>query len=161
MRKTLISLLASIAILAAPALAQAATKVTYRATGEQQVITLINQIRTGNGLSPLTYSAPLRSAARAHSTDMLQRSFFDHDSPDATWGARIARYLKAPLTGENIAMGSGSFASPASIVKQWMQSPPHRAIVLSAKFKRVGLGLASGTFQGTAGMVMATADFAA
>ncbi len=161
MRKILISLLAGIAILAAPALGHAATKVTYKATSEQQVITLINQIRTQNGLSPLTHSTPLRSAARAHSADMLQHSFFDHDSPSENWDARVARYLKAPLTGENIAMGSGAFAAPASFVKQWMQSPPHRAIILTAKFKRIGLGLASGTFQGSAGMVMATADFAA
>jgi hypothetical protein len=42
-----------------------------------------------------------------------------------------------------------------------MQSPPHRAIILTAGLHRVGLGLAGGTFQGTSGMVMATADFAA
>ena len=92
---------------------------------------------------------------------MLQRSFFEHNSPNETWDARIARYLKAPLTGENIAMGSGTYAAPASIVKQWMQSPPHRAMILTATFKRIGLGLASGTYQGTTGTVMATADFAA
>ena len=92
---------------------------------------------------------------------MLQRSFFDHNSPTETWDARIARYLKAPLTGENIAWGSGSYAAPAGIVKQWMDSPPHRAIILTAGFHRVGLGLATGTFQGTPGDVMATADFAA
>ena len=42
-----------------------------------------------------------------------------------------------------------------------MHSPPHRAIILTAGLHRVGLGLATGTFDGTAGAVMATADFAA
>jgi uncharacterized protein YkwD len=161
MRKILLSLLASLAILVAPAAGQAAVNVTYKSTNEQQVLTLLNQIRQQNGLSRLAFSAPLRNAARAHSADMLQRSFFDHNSPTETWDARIARYLKAPLTGENIAMGSGSLATPASIVTQWMQSPPHRAIILTADLHRVGLGLAGGSFQGTSGMVMATADFAA
>ena len=160
MRNILISLLASILLLAVPAAAQAATKVTYKATSEQQVITLINQIRAQHNLNPLTTNTQLRNAARAHSTDMLKRSFFEHNSPNETWDARIARYLNAPLTGENIAMGSGTYAAPTSIVKQWMQSPPHRAIILTATFKRIGLGLASGTYQGTTNTVMATADFA-
>ena len=45
MRKILLSLVASFAILVAPAAGQAATKVTYKSTGEQQVLTLLNQIR--------------------------------------------------------------------------------------------------------------------
>ena len=48
-------------------------------------------------------------------------------------------------------MGSGTYAAPTSIVKQWMASPPHRAMILTAGFKRIGLGLASGTYQGTTG----------
>ena len=42
-----------------------------------------------------------------------------------------------------------------------MHSPPHRAIILTPGLHRVGLGLASGTFNGTPGAVLATADFAA
>jgi uncharacterized protein YkwD len=161
MRKILLTLVSSLAILVAPAAGQAATKVTYKSAGEQQVLTLLNQIRQQNGLSTLALSAPLRNAARAHSADMLQRKFFDHDSPTETWDARIARYLNAPLTGENIAWGAGSYGTPAGIVSQWMHSPPHRAIILTPDMHRVGLGLAAGTFNGTPGAVMATADFAA
>ena len=157
----ILSLLAGIAILLVPAAAQAAAKVSYKTTSEQQVISLINQIRAQHNLTPLTANSQLRNAARAHSADMLKRAFFDHNSPNETWDARVARFLKAPLTGENIAMGSGTYAAPTSIVKQWMASPPHRAMILTAAFKRIGLGLASGTYQGTTGTVMATADFAA
>lgn len=161
MRKILLSLIASAALLLVPAIGEAATKITYKSTSEQQVLVLLNQVRQQNGLASLNFSAPLRNAARAHSSDMLARKFFDHDSPTETWDARIGRFLKAPLIGENLAMGSGAYSTPASIVKQWMQSPPHRAIILTAGFHRVGLGLASGTFQGTPGIVMVTADFAA
>jgi uncharacterized protein YkwD len=161
MRNILLSLIASLAILVAPAIGQAATKVTYKSTGEQQVLTLLNQIRQQNGLANLTLSAPLRNAARAHSADMLQRTFFDHDSPTEAWDTRVARYLKSSLIGENIAWGSGAAGSPAAIVNQWMHSQIHRQMILTPGFHRVGLGLATGTFDGTPGAVMATADFAA
>jgi uncharacterized protein YkwD len=125
------------------------------------VLVLLNQIRQQHGLSALSASAPLRSAARAHSADMLERGYFDHDSRGETWEERIARYLKSPLIGENIAMVQGPNGSASGIVGQWMRSGPHRAIILNAGLHRVGLGLALGVFNGTPGAVMATADFAA
>jgi uncharacterized protein YkwD len=161
MRKTLLSLLTSLAILTIPAVSQAASKVTYQAASEQQVLTLLNQIRTQHNLSPLTASTPLQNAARAHSANMLQHSYFDHNGPDGTWDARIARYLKSPLTGETIAWGSGSYGSATGIVSMWMHSPPHRAIILTPGLHRIGLALALGNYDGTPGAVMATADFAA
>ena len=142
MRKILLSSLLSLAILVVPAVGQAATKVSYKAAGEQQVLALLNQIRQQNGLSALTLSIPLRNAARAHSADMLQKNYFQHDGLTETWSARVARYLKSPLTGENIAWGSGSYGSPAGIVSQWMHSTVHRQMILTAGFHRVGLGLA-------------------
>jgi uncharacterized protein YkwD len=162
MRKLLLSLVTTIAIVLLPtAAAQAATTVSYQAAGEQQVLTLLNQIRAQHHLTPLTASSPLRNAARAHSADMLQKSYFDHNSPSETWDARIARYLKSPLTGENIAWGQGAYGTPTGIVSQWMHSPTHRAIILTASLHRVGLGLALGSYDGTPNATMATADFAA
>ena len=161
MRTLLLSLVTTIALILLPAAAQAAQTVSYQASGEQQVLTLLNQIRSQHHLTPLTASTPLRNAARAHSADMLQKSYFDHNSPTEAWDARIARYLKSPLTGENIAWGQGSYGTPAGIVSQWMPSPAHRAIILTGGLHRVGLGLALGSYDGTPGAVMATADFAA
>ena len=151
-----------LAFLVAPISAATARSVTtFQDGSEQQVLVLLNQIRAGHGLSPLSASAPLRSAARAHSADMLRQGSFEHDSPGETWDARIARYLRSPLVGENLALGTGSSGSAAGIVSQWMRSPPHRAIILTAGLHRVGLGLAVGSFDGTPGTVLATADFAA
>jgi uncharacterized protein YkwD len=157
----LLSLLASFAILAAPTVSQAASKITYQATSEQQVLVLLNQIRAQHGLSSLTASTPLRTAARFHSADMLEHSYFEHDGLNESWDARIARYLKSPAVGETIAWATGSSGSAAGIVSMWMHSPPHRAIILTASLHRVGLGLALGSYAGTPGAVMATADFAA
>ena len=52
------------------------------------------------------------------------------------------------MTSENIAWGNGSYGTPEGIVSQWMRSPSHRAVILTAGLHRVGLGLAFGTYQG-------------
>ena len=161
MRKILLSLLVTLSLVVAPAVSQAAATSPKRAAGEDQVVALLNQVREAHGLSDFTVSGALRNAARFHSADMLTKGYFDHSSPTEAWDARIARYLKAPLVGENIAWGQGSYGSPAGIVSQWMHSPPHRAIILTPGLHRIGVGLATGTFTGTPDAVMATADFAA
>jgi len=160
MRKIIISLLVSFSLVAAPAVSQAATQSAKRALNEDQVVTLLNQIRSAHGLSDFTVSVPLRNSARFHSADMLAKGYFDHSSPTEAWDTRISHYLKAPLIGENIAWGQGSYGTPEGIVSQWMHSATHRAIILTAGLHRIGLGLATGSFQGSAGAVMATADFA-
>jgi uncharacterized protein YkwD len=161
MAKILLSLLVGAAILGVPAVSQAAQTGDRQVTGEQQVLGLLNAIRQQHGLGSLTTSAPLRNAARAHSDDMLQLGYFDHDSPNEAWDMRIARYLKSPLVGEDIAWGAGSYGTPEGIVSQWMHSAPHRRVILMAGMHRVGIGISAGTFSGTPGAVMATADFAA
>ncbi|MDX6598943.1 MAG: hypothetical protein QOE87_2830 [Gaiellales bacterium] len=160
MRKILLSLLVTLAVAVVPAVSQAASKRSFQATSEQRVIVLLNEIRREHGLGDFKASAPLRTAARFHSADMLQKGYFEHDSPTEAWDARVSRYLEGATIGENIAWGSGSFGSPEGIVSQWMHSPPHRRIILTAGLHRIGLGIAAGTFDGTPGAVLATADFA-
>ena len=161
MRAVLRSVLVGLCCLLVPALAQAATSGSYESSGEQQAILLLNQIRQQHGLGSLVLSAPLRSAARAHTSDMLANGYFEHDAPGDAWDARILRYVKSPLIGEVIAIGGGASGSPAGIVSQWMRSPAHRRTILTAGFHRIGLGMAAGTFAGRPGVVLATADFAA
>lgn len=155
--RTIAYLLACAVVLAIPCAGQAATRVSYQAASEQQVLILLNQIRRQHGLEVLTLSAPLRSAARGHSADMLVRAYFDHDSLGEGWDTRISHYLRSSLVGETIARGRASTGSPAGIVYQWMHSVFHRHVILTAGFRLVGIGVASGT----PGAVMATADFAA
>jgi uncharacterized protein YkwD len=157
MRTILRSLLVSLVVLAVPSVGHAATRVSYQAGSEQQVLVLLNQIRRQHGLGVLAPSAPLRSAARGHSADMLLNDYFDHNSLSEAWDARVSRYLKSSLVGETIARGRASTGSPAGIVSQWMRSALHRRVILTAGFRLVGIGVASGT----PGAVMATADFAA
>jgi uncharacterized protein YkwD len=158
MRSSLRGLFASLAILVVPAIAEAGT-ISYQASSEQQVLSLLNQIRQQHRLAVLTLSTPLRGAARAHSFDMLQNAYFDHPSPGT--GAETPNSLssKGALSGETIAWGVGSYGSPAGLVGQWMRSAPHRAVILTPGIRRVGVGIALGSFGGMRNAVMATADF--
>ena len=156
------SALLVLALLAfAPAVAGAAGTVSYAAASEGRVLGLLNEIRHDHGLAPLAPSRALHSAAREHSADMLGRGYFRHDSPGEAFGTRIRRHLASPLVGENIAWGTGRYGSPEGLVSLWMHSPEHRRIILMGSLHRIGLGIASGTFKGIPGAVMATADFSA
>ena len=90
---------------------------------------------------------------------MIVHDYFEHNSPHETFDVRIRRFLASPLVGEDIAWGSGSYGTPAGLVSLWMHSPTHRHIILMPSLHRLGLGIATGTFDGTPGAVMATADF--
>jgi uncharacterized protein YkwD len=140
-------------------LPSAAGAASYRTSTERVVFTLLNDIRRDHKLPALTFSAALRKSARAHSSDMLARQYFEHDAPNESFDHRIRRYLNSELVGENIAWGTGRYATPEGLVKLWMNSPTHRKIILMRSLKRVGLGVAIGKFDGSPGAAMATADF--
>ncbi len=160
MRKILqTSLLLLVVLVCLPAAGQAAGNSSFSSSSEGRVLGLLNEIRHAHGLSTLQGNLSLRKAARAHSADMIARDYFEHDGPNESFDKRIRRFLKSPLVGENIAWGTGLYGSPEGIVKLWMNSPPHRKIILMPAMRRVGLGVATGTFQGNPGAVMATADF--
>jgi uncharacterized protein YkwD len=129
-------------LLAAPAVASAALN-NY----EKQVVTLVNKQRAKHGLPQLRVNGRLVGAARVHSADMGEQQYFQHNSPSGeTWSARIVRcgytrkgyrYWKA---GENIYYGSGLYSSPVAVVRAWMRSPAHRAIILTRVFRDLGVG---------------------
>ena len=122
---------------------------------------VLNVERAQHGLAPLAHDRRLARAARGYSRAMVRERFFDHVSPaGSTLGrrARASGYAGRSL-GETIAWGSGELSTPASIVDQWMLSPPHRQIILHAGFRRFGLGVANGSPEGIPGAATVTADF--
>jgi uncharacterized protein YkwD len=129
---------------------------------ERAVIRLLNDARGQHGLAPLKASRPLSRAADRHSRDMLLRDFFDHSSSDGTpFDARVRRYARgAGLVGETLAAVPQRRGGADAVVDLWLRSPPHRAIVLDPRFRRVGIGRRWGTL-GDARHAVVTADFAA
>ncbi|HET6171568.1 MAG TPA: CAP domain-containing protein [Gaiellales bacterium] len=160
-RIALTAVLLTAGLLLLPVGTSARSQSSFRGSTERVVFKLLNEIRREHKLPQFTYSAALRSAAREHSADMLARHYFEHDSPSETFDHRIRRHLDSELVGENIAWGTGRFATPEGLVKLWMHSPTHRHIILLRSLHRIGLGVAIGTFEGSTDAAMATADFAA
>ena len=144
-----------------PGGASARSEASYRSSTERVVFKLLNEIRRDHKLPPFKFSAALRRSAREHSADMLKRQYFEHNAPNESFDKRIRRHLNSSLVGENIAWGTGRFGTPEGLVKLWMNSPKHRDIILMKGLRRVGLGVAIGTFAGSRDAAMATADFAA
>ncbi len=128
---------------------------------EHTVLCLVNRERAARGLSRLRSNDRLDRAARGHSRHMVSANFFSHDSPG---GASVLDRVKSRgyrssgglMVGENIAWGSGSYATPAEIVEGWMNSAGHRANILHRGFREIGVGVAEGAPRPVRGMPAAT-----
>ena len=117
---------------------------------EGATLCLINAERAAEGLPALVEQGQLSKASIAFSQLMVDEHFFAHVSPAGvalTARLQASGYLDQPgarTIGENIAWGESYLASPANIVKAWMDSPPHRANILSNDFSEIGLGIVTG-----------------
>jgi uncharacterized protein YkwD len=151
---------ASAACKGAGAFAENATqRALVRAT-----LCVLNARRARHELNPLLLNRKLGTAARSHSRAMVRERFFSHTSPDGTTFVdriQASGYLSGARSwsvGENIAWGSGRRSTPRSIARAWMNSPGHRANILSRSFRHIGIGIASGSPLGTSGGTYTT-DF--
>jgi uncharacterized protein YkwD len=115
----------------------------------------VNATRAAHGLRPLRLDPRLESAARSWSASLLRENIFTHgDFP-----ARMRAFHVGGLSGENLAWASGSGATPQSVLGMWLASPGHRANLLKPSYRRIGIGVAHGTFQGFGSAAVVTADF--
>ena len=121
--------------------------------GERSVIRAINRARASHGLRRLLAGRRLARAADAHSRNMLRADFFAHGS----FSQRVRHFVRYRSIGETIAMTSR--CSARAVVRMWLNSPSHRAVLLSGKFRRVGVGRRRGRL-GSSRACMVTADFA-
>ncbi len=133
----------------------------------QSILCLLNVERTTRGLAALRSNQLLARASVGHSTDMVSRRYFEHDTPQGVSlldRVRSTGYIKPRsqwIVGENIGWGSETLASPRALVDAWMKSPPHRANILQRRYREVGVGLVLGApTPGVSGAaVTATTDF--
>ena len=130
------------------------------ASFESTLVSLINQERSNQGISPLVVSSQLTAAARQHSRDMACNDFFSHTGSDGSSPFQRIAWSGFSFTAaaENIYAGSGSFNSPQQAFNSWMNSPGHRTNMLNATYTHIGVGYiycASSTYGG-----YFTADFA-
>jgi len=100
-------------------------------SSEQVALDEINQFRARHGLHALQHSEELNNASRRWSSTMRERRIFQHASSAERGGA-----------GENIAMNheTDPVASARRAVQQWINSPAHRAFLLSRNITEAGVG---------------------
>ncbi len=126
-----------------------AGEVSYSELGRASLC-LVNRERRGRGLVALRANRRLALAARRHASDMVRYSYFAHNSRSGVrFTSRIVRtgYARGAANwrvGENLAWGAGGGSTPRSIVRGWMNSPPHRANILNRRFRDLGMGVAPG-----------------
>jgi uncharacterized protein YkwD len=137
---------------------------------ESSVLAQINQVRADHGLPPLRPSAKLTAAAQQHTEEMGLDGYFAHESVDhsAFW-KRVSRWYPSSgwsswSVGENLLWASPAVSS-FDAVMMWMNSPEHRANLLSRTWREIGLSAehfdaAPGAFGG-APVTIVTADFGA
>ncbi len=106
---------------------------------EKQVIDLVNQERSKNGLQPLKENPELSNVAEAKAIDMRDNNYFSHTSP--VYGSPFDMMkqfgIKYTSAGENIAAGQ---RTPQEVMNGWMNSEGHRANILNSNFTEIGVG---------------------
>jgi uncharacterized protein YkwD len=113
---------------------------------EEEMLELVNQERIKAGLKPVKADPELTPVARAHSRDMFTRGYFAHQTPEGKDPFDRMKHAGIIFTaaGENLAL-----AQTLEIAhKNLMNSPGHRANILSPSFGRLGIGVLDGGFYG-------------
>jgi uncharacterized protein YkwD len=171
MRRVFVVVVATAALCAlAPAASSAPRGIAIERRGgiERAVGRELNRVRAAHGLKQLHLGDGLRSAAAQHSRSMLEDGYFEHESADGTsFDARIKRYYsdrgwESWAVGEAL-LSSSMQISAREIVSTWLDSRPHREVILSPMFRDGGVGVfyttsASGDFGDQPALVV-TADF--
>jgi uncharacterized protein YkwD len=108
---------------------------------------VLNRIRAANRLRALRLNRELQGVAAGQTHDMVVGDYFsDNSLSGRTPMQRIlaTRYrgrAAGLVTAQNIGWATGPLATPAGVVQAWMQSPPHRAIILTGSYRDVGVGV--------------------
>lgn len=109
---------------------------------EQTMVSLVNAARAEANLPPLAVHTDLSRVARIKSDDMAAHQYFSHDSP--TYGSPFQMMqdfgISYMAAGENIACNQTVERAHDAL----MNSPGHRANILSADFTHIGVGIVNG-----------------
>lgn len=131
----------------------------------QSVRCLFNRARERHGMRSLRISRKLRRAATGHSRQMVKHRFFSHGGlSGSTTASRIAgtgyfASARSYYYGEVITAACHREGSPKQSFRRFMRSPPHRAEILTPRFREIGVGIARGIpFAGESGCATYTVD---
>ena len=111
-----------------------------------QILAMMNEKRTSEGLHALTWSPEIAAAAQAHADDCQRRGWGSHVGSDgAVTRTRLARAgYSARWSGENWANAK----NPQNAFAMWWNEPPgadpHRSNIMNPMYREAGIGIVSG-----------------
>lgn len=109
----------------------------------ESVLAQMNAERAAAGVAPLRLDTRVTGAAEDRMVDMEDLGYWSHQSPDGrspfVWLS--SRNYKFSNAGENLAAG---FESAEVLVLSWMESPGHRANILSPMYQDCGIAIIDG-----------------
>ena len=111
------------------------------ASPEMKLLKKVNNFRAKHGLRKVRLSRSLAHSARAYSRHMMRSGYFGHSS-----SIRASRRFRT--LGEIIEWHRGARPSPRIAFRDWVNSGPHRSVILSSQFRYAGASYATGRFNG-------------
>jgi uncharacterized protein YkwD len=106
---------------------------------QDQVVSLVNTFRGEAGCGPVSVDDRLTASAQGHASDMSNRDYFSHTTPDGVTFDRRIRNAGYPSPGaENIARGA---RTASDVMRMWMESDGHRRNILNCDLNVIGVGL--------------------
>jgi uncharacterized protein YkwD len=118
----------------------------FTSINPSKIIELSNQERGRKGQKELVANQLLTKAAYLKAQAILDAQQFDHNAG----GKKFSSWIKEAgyeysFIGENLAM---DFMSSEGVVQGWLDSPSHRANLLSAEFNEIGVAVVEGMLDG-------------
>ena len=101
---------------------------------EANTVHAINVVRAHYGLPGVRISGSMSVGADKHSLFMARHRVATHGA----WASRVSHYAHSRTVGEVIAWMSGR-GQAGRVVRMWLNSPPHRAVLLNGHYRRIGI----------------------
>ena len=126
------------------------------------VVCELNAARAEAGRTALRARPSLERAATGHSSDMVARRYFAHETPEGDGPGERARragytrHAQRWRIGEVLIWTRGEPLTASAAVDAWLASPPHRHVLLQRRYEDVGAGIVAGAPLGDSALTPAT-----
>ena len=119
----------------------------------QGIIVATNQARSLAGQAAVVTSQSLQTAAQTKAEQMAMTGDFSHtlSSGQTPWSFITNAGYCYSAAAENLAI---HYTSDTEVVAGWLASPSHRASLLNGRYQNIGIGIASGHWQGFDGYLV-------
>ena len=110
----------------------------------EELMSRLNQARSAVGRTPLVSALEAERVAQIRALDMAHQGYFAHVSPQGVGPAEVLAEhgISYRAFGENIARADYPLDQVADVIHAGLlASPGHRALMLSATYSRVGIGV--------------------